>query len=66
MVIIVTLVGSVSGSLLAKLPYVKVIGAMAIALIGMIVNIIKPFKRWYIPRCRIYFNKFLRLGIIWI
>lgn len=63
--IIVTLVGSVSGSLLAKLPYVKVIGAMVIALlIGMIVNIIKPLKDAIFLGVGFISNKFLRLGII--
>lgn len=63
--IVLTLIASLAGRYLAMLPYIKVIGAMVIALlIGMIINVIKPLKTAGGAGVGFISNKFLRLGII--
>ncbi|WP_076459525.1 YeiH family protein [Limosilactobacillus caccae] len=63
---VMTLICSVAGVLLAKLPYVKVIGALVIALLLGIAMQLTPAKLQEEAKGGIGFisNKFLRLGII--
>lgn len=63
--IVATLLCSLAGSYLAKLPYLSVIGALVLALIfGMILQVFSAVKQAVEPGVAFISNKFLRLGII--
>lgn len=62
---ILTLICSLVGSYLANLPYLKVIGALVIALLlGMVMQVGRPALDYSRPGIGLIANKFLRAGII--
>lgn len=62
---LLTLICSLAGSYLATLPYLKVIGALVIALLlGMVMQVGRPVLDYSRPGIGLIANKFLRLGII--
>lgn len=62
---VITLAASLAGRFLAKLPGLKVIGAMVIALLlGMVMQFIPGLKEKSAKGIAFISNKFLRLGII--
>lgn len=62
---ITTLIAALLGRYLSSFPILKVVGAMVISLLlGMIINVIKPFKKQLGKSVGFISNKFLRLGII--
>lgn len=62
---LMTLLCSLLGSWLAGFPYLKVIGALVLALIlGMVCQVFQPAVTYSRPGIGLISNKFLRLGII--
>ena len=62
---VLTLACSLAGSWLAALPYLKVIGALVLALLlGMVSQLFRPAVDYARPGIGLIANKFLRAGII--